>query len=175
MGRELQATAPESWLVVPCGSNELDVTKEEAVQAVVLQEQPSVIIHAAAYTDVDRAEREVVRAETVNVGGAANVARAAGRIGARMIYISTDFVFDGSQGFPYSPDAQANPLGVYGRSKLAGEREVAKIMGGVALTVRTAWVYSTRGRNFVSTMLRLMRDRDSVGVVCDQVGTPTWG
>src|SRR5215207_7909608 len=124
MGRELQATAPDKWLVVPCGSHELDVTKEEAVQAVVLQEQPSVIIHAAAYTDVDRAEREADRAEIVNAGGAANVARAAGQIGARMIYISTDFVFDGNQGSPYTPDHRANPLGVYGRSKLAGEHEV---------------------------------------------------
>lgn len=174
VGLELQATAPAEWQVLPCGLTELDVTQAEAVGALVAREQPAVIIHAAAYTDVDGAEHAVQRAEAVNTAGAANVAQAASRVGARMIYLSTDFVFDGSQGHPYAPEDRAIPLGVYGRSKLAGERQVAAISGGTGLIVRTAWVYSAQGHNFVLTMLRLMREEESVGVVCDQVGTPTW-
>jgi dTDP-4-dehydrorhamnose reductase len=139
------------------------------------RERPSLVIQAAAYTDVDGAEQHPDRAAAVNTDGAANVAQAATRIGARMIHISTDFVFDGRQGRPYAPHDLPHPLGVYGRTKLAGEREVARITQGSALVVRTAWVYSVHGRNFVRTMLRLMSDQDSIGVVCDQVGTPTWG
>jgi dTDP-4-dehydrorhamnose reductase len=175
VGLELQAMAPSHWQVLACRSSELDVTQPDAVSALVARERPAVIIHAAAYTDVDGAEREMDRAEAVNTAGAANVARAAVRAEARMIHLSTDFVFDGRQGHPYAPDDPAQPLGVYGRSKLAGEREVAAVTGGAALIVRTAWVYSAGGRNFVLTMLRLMREEDSVGVVSDQVGTPTWG
>ena len=175
MGLELQAMAPSYWQILPCRSSELDVTQPDAVNRLVTRERPTVIIHAAAYTDVDGAERNARRAEAVNTLGAANVARAAVQVQARMILLSTDFVFDGRQGHPYAPDDPANPLGVYGRSKLAGEREVSAVTRGSALIVRTAWVYSARGRNFVLTMLRLMREQEEVGVVSDQVGTPTWG
>lgn len=175
VGLELQATAPPNWQVLACGSQDLDVTRADAVRELLDRERPVLIIQAAAYTNVDTAESQVARAEAVNTAGASNVAAAAARIGARMIHISTDFVFDGSQGHPYVPGDAATPLGVYGRTKLAGEREVTGATGGVALIVRTAWVYSVHGRNFVRTMLRLMRDQDSVKVVCDQVGTPTWG
>lgn len=175
VGRELQATAPSGWQVVACGSRELDVSQAGAVHAVLERERPALIIQAAAYTDVDRAEREAERAAAVNAAGAANVAHGAVRVGARMIHLSTDFVFDGGQGRPYRPGDVASPLGVYGRTKLEGEREVSKITSGLALIVRTAWVYSVHGHNFVLTMLGLMRERDSVGVVSDQVGTPTWG
>lgn len=175
VGQELQATAPAQWTVVACGSEELDVTRADAVRELLERERPAVIIQAAAYTDVDTAEREVERAEAVNTSGASYVAAEAARLGARMIYISTDFIFDGKQGHPYAPDDPATPLGVYGRTKLAGEREVTRLTRGAALIVRTAWVYSVHGRNFVRTMLRLMSEQDSVKVVCDQVGTPTWG
>lgn len=174
IGAELQATAPTRWQVVPCGAAELDVTQAEAARLVIVRERPAVIIHAAAYTDVDSAEREVERAESVNAAGAANVAAAASDVGARMIYISTDFVFDGSLGRPYLPEDQARPLGVYGRTKLAGERAVLDRAGSSSLVVRTAWVYSAHGHNFVRTMLGLMKTQGSVGVVSDQVGTPTW-
>lgn len=174
IGSELQATAPGTWQVVPCGSSELDVTQADAARAIIVRERPVVIIHAAAYTDVDSAEREVERAEAVNAAGAANVAAAGSEVGARMIYISTDFVFDGSLGRPYAPGDQARPLGVYGRTKLAGERAVLDRTGGRSLVVRTAWVYSAHGHNFVRTMLGLMKTQSSVGVVSDQVGTPTW-
>jgi dTDP-4-dehydrorhamnose reductase len=175
VGLELQAAAPADWQVLACGSRDLDVTRADAVRELLERERPAVIIQAAAYTDVDTAEREVERAEAVNTSGASHVAAGAAAIGARVIYISTDFVFDGKQSHPYAPDDPANPLGVYGRTKLAGEREVTRLTRGAALIVRTAWVYSVHGRNFVRTMLRLMSEQDSVKVVCDQVGTPTWG
>lgn len=175
VGQELQATAPPRWKVVACGAEELDVTQADAVRELLERERPAAIIQAAAYTDVDTAEREVERAEAVNTSGASHVAAEAARIGARMIYLSTDFIFDGKQGHPYAPDDPATPLGVYGRTKLAGEREVTRLTRGTGLIVRTAWVYSVHGRNFVRTMLRLMGEQDSVNVVCDQVGTPTWG
>jgi dTDP-4-dehydrorhamnose reductase len=175
VGQELQATAPAQWKVVACGSEELDVTRADAVRELLDRERPALVIQAAAYTDVDAAERQVEQAEAVNTAGASHVAAEAARIGARLIYISTDFIFDGGQGHPYAPDDPATPLGVYGRTKLAGEREVTRLTRGVALIVRTAWVYSAYGRNFVRTMLRLMSEQDSVKVVCDQVGTPTWG
>jgi dTDP-4-dehydrorhamnose reductase len=174
VGSELQATAPGTWNVIPCGSNDLDVTRADMAKAVISQERPALIIHAAAYTDVDRAEREVDRAEAVNSTGAANIAIAASEVGARMIYISTDFVFDGGLGRPYLPDDPAHPLGVYGHTKLAGERAVLAHGGGRSLVVRTAWVFSAFGRNFVRTMLGQMRTESSVSVVSDQVGTPTW-
>ncbi|MGH7508235.1 MAG: dTDP-4-dehydrorhamnose reductase [Gemmatimonadales bacterium] len=175
VGRELQATAPSKWHLVACGSRELDVTQPPAVRQFLERERPALVIHAAAYTDVDGAEGQADKAEAVNAAGAANVADGTSRIGARLIHISTDFVFDGRQGYPYSPDDEPSPLGVYGRTKVAGEREVTRITGGAALVVRTAWVYSQYGHNFVHTMLELMSRRESVGVVCDQVGTPTWG
>jgi dTDP-4-dehydrorhamnose reductase len=172
VGSELQATAPGTWEVIPCGSNDLDVTRRDVAAAVLTRERPSVVIHTAAYTDVDRAEREAERAEAVNAVGGANVAAAASEVGARMIYLSTDFVFDGSLGRPYLPEDTARPLGVYGRTKLAGERAALDHPG--SLVVRTAWVYSAHGRNFVRTMLGQMREQGPVNVVSDQVGTPTW-
>jgi len=175
VGLELQATAPSAWRVIPCGSRDLDVTDREAVRAVLQRERPALVIQAAAYTKVDRAEQESEQAKQVNVAGALNVAAEAARLGTRMIHLSTDFVFDGRKDRPYLPADLPNPISVYGRTKLAGEREVSRATGGAALIVRTAWVYSEHGRNFVRTMLRLMGEQDRVRVVTDQVGTPTWG
>jgi dTDP-4-dehydrorhamnose reductase len=155
-------------------SSDLDVTQPRLVQRVMEQVYPAVVINTAAFTQVDAAERETARAQAVNADGAGIVARAAHQVGARVIHLSTDFVFDGSQGRPYTPSDPPNPLGVYGRSKLAGEQLVQEQTAGAALVVRTAWVYAARGHNFVRTMLRAMRERESVGVVGDQVGTPTW-
>jgi len=174
LGRELQRTAPPEWRVRSCGSTELDVTRPQSVTRTFDREQPQLVINAAAYTAVDAAEGDAERAEAVNATGAAHVAEAAQRVGARLIHVSTDFVFDGAQGRPYEPRDPPAPLGVYGRTKLAGEREVLRICGDRALVVRTAWLYASQGRNFVHTMLRLVRERDQVGVVADQVGTPTW-
>ena len=174
LGIELQAAAPAGWRVIACGSAELDVTRTEAVDAALERERPAVVFHTAAYTAVDAAEEDPAAAEAVNAGGAAHVARAARRVAARLIHVSTDFVFDGAQGRPYTTGDRPNPLGAYGRSKLGGEREVLRITEGRALVLRTAGVYSSRGRNFVLTMLRLMQERDELGVVSDQIGTPTW-
>jgi dTDP-4-dehydrorhamnose reductase len=174
IGTELQATAPKEWQVVPCTSSQLDVTQADSVMATMRREQPSVVLHAAAYTDVDRAESEPDRAAEINTKGAEHVAAAARDMGARMVYLSTDYVFDGAASRPYLPEDPVRPLGVYGSTKLAGERAVLHSAGNSSLIVRTAWVYSNHGRNFVRTMLHLMRTRTSIGVVSDQVGTPTW-
>jgi dTDP-4-dehydrorhamnose reductase len=174
VGLTLQETVPPGWRCIACDSTELDVTKAEAVRAVIGRHRPAVVIHAAGYTRVDAAEANPAEAEAVNAAGAEHVALAARAVGARVVQVSTDFVFDGAQGRPYTPSDRPNPLGVYGRTKLAGEVAIARILGSRAVVVRTAWVYSRHGTNFVRTMLRLMRERAPIGVVADQIGTPTW-
>jgi dTDP-4-dehydrorhamnose reductase len=174
IGLELQAIAPSGWVVAACPSDQLDVTQAGAVRAAITAFRPSVVIHTAAYTSVDAAEANADRARAVNVHGTAHVAEAALEVGARLLHLSTDFVFDGAQGRPYAPGDEPRPLGVYGRTKLEGERAVVRILDRQALIVRTAWVYSRHRQNFVLTMLRLMAERSEVGVVADQVGTPTW-
>jgi dTDP-4-dehydrorhamnose reductase len=174
LGVALQATVPRGWRVVPCDRRQLDVTSEAEAHYVVGRERPGLVINTAAYTAVDAAESEAAVAAMVNTRGAANMAQAAREIGARVIHLSTDFVFDGGQGCPYAPTDATNPLGVYGHTKLDGEREVARLSEGSAVILRSAWVYGIHGKNFVLTMLRLMREKDSVRVVADQVGTPTW-
>jgi dTDP-4-dehydrorhamnose reductase len=174
LGRELVKTAPPAWRVRACDSAELDVTCPETVARAFGYDPPSLIINTAAYTAVDAAERDSERAEAVNTAGARHVAEAAQRVGARVVHLSTDFVFDGARGQPYGPGDRAEPLGVYGRTKLAGEREVLRVCGDHALVIRTAWLYASQGRNFPLTMLRLMREREEIGVVADQIGTPTW-
>ncbi len=174
LGLALQATVPRGWRVIPCDHRQLDVTNDAQVHHVIGRERPGLVVNAAAYTAVDAAESEPERAAAVNTAGAANVARAARETGARLIHLSTDFVFDGCQGRPYGPNDPTNPLGVYGRTKLEGEHEVARITQGAAVILRSAWIYGIHGKNFVLTMLRLMREKESVRVVADQVGTPTW-
>ncbi len=151
----------------------VDLGDRGRVLAFAEHSRPALIINAAAYTAVDKAESESELAYRVNRDGAAHLAEAAKHVGARLIHVSTDYMFDGRKSTPYLPDDEPNPLNVYGASKLAGERAVLEICEGAALVVRTAWVYSAHGSNFVKTMLRLMRERKEVRVVCDQVGTPT--
>lgn len=171
LGRALQRTAPESAMLVPCARAQLDISQTDSIEKAVAAKS-DVIINAAAYTAVDRAESEPDVAHAVNALGAAHMAQAAATSGARLIHISTDFVFDGTQGRPYRPDDAPNPLNVYGASKLAGERAVQRACSA-ALVLRTAWVYSWEGRNFLRTMLRLMTERDALQVVDDQIGSPT--
>jgi len=173
LGRELQRTAPEGHEVIALSSALLDVTDGKQIEHALSGHEPEVVINAAGYTAVDKAESERERAQAVNALGPDLLARAAVARGIRFIQVSTDFVFDGAKGSPYLPDDQPNPLGVYGETKLAGERAVMAA-DSRALVVRTAWVYSAHGQNFVNTMLRLMRERTSLSVVADQVGTPTW-
>lgn len=156
------------------GRDELDIGDREAVWRVVAALRPEAIINAAAYTAVDKAETEKELALRVNGAGPGHLAEAAKSQSARLLHISTDFVFDGSQSHPYAPDAAVCPLGAYGESKLEGERRVRAALGDEALILRTAWVYAANGHNFVRTMLRLMGERGKVRVVADQVGSPTW-
>lgn len=174
LGHELVAAAPERMHVCAFGRDDLDITDTAAIAERFEAAAPDVVINAAAFTAVDRAEHERARAFAVNENGATNIAAAAALRDARLIHVSTDFVFDGRQATPYSPADPPNPLGVYGESKLAGETGVLRELGQRALIVRTAWVYSGHGHNFVNTMLRLMREKDELRVVCDQIGTPTW-
>ena len=174
VGVELLRGAPPQWQALGFGKPELDVTDAAALRAVFERERPAVVINAAAYTAVDAAEANAPAAELINAHGAELVAAAAERIGARIIHLSTDFVFDGERGTPYRPDDEPRPLSVYGRTKLAGEREVLGRGGGGALVLRTAWVYASHGRNFARSMLARMRQGDALRVVADQVGTPTW-
>jgi len=173
VGTALLASAPDTCCVRGVRHAEMDITRHDDVRACIADFRPDVIINAAAYTAVDRAETESEIAARVNTGGAENLARAAAAANARLIHISTDFVFDGQRSSPYRPDDAPAPLGVYGATKLAGERIVRAVLPETATIVRTAWVYAATGQNFVRTMLRLMRERGRVSVVADQVGTPT--
>lgn len=172
-GRELSRTAPDFVELLCLDRNRLDITDAAAVVRTVRAEKPALLINAAAYTAVDRAEGEREQAFAVNATGAGNLAAAAGEVGARFIHLSTDFVFDGAKSSPYQSDDRPNPLGIYGASKLAGELAVRENSPG-ALIVRTSWLYSAHGHNFVKTMLRLLAEREELQVVADQVGTPTW-
>lgn len=170
LGRSLALVAPAEATVVRLDRNALDITDVQAVTAVMENEKPDVVFNAAAYTAVDKAENDVEAARAGNATAVGILAQASRRIGASFVHVSTDFVFDGSAGTPYRTDAATAPLGVYGATKLEGER----LAGSDALIVRTAWVYAPVGGNFVRTMLRLMGERPEVRVVADQIGTPTY-
>jgi dTDP-4-dehydrorhamnose reductase len=152
---------------------ELDITNADHVRRVVAAAEPRAVINCAAWTDVDGAETAEAAATSVNGEGAGNVARAAAEVGARIVHVSTDYVFDGNKREPWLESDPVNPLGAYGRSKLAGEEQVALAPDEHAI-VRTAWLFGAGGRNFVDTMLALGHERDEVSVVSDQVGSPTW-
>lgn len=155
-------------------SKEMDITDYDAVTAKFNEIKPDVIFHCAAYTAVDPAEDEGKEANwKVNVDGTRNVAKAAENVGAILIYISTDYVFDGKKESEYQVDDQANPQTEYGRAKLAGEEVIREIMDNYYI-IRTSWVFGQYGKNFVFTMLRLAETHDTLTVVNDQVGRPTW-
>jgi dTDP-4-dehydrorhamnose reductase len=170
LGRGLAATAPEGAEIVSHDIDTLDITDKASVDAALAEIRPALLLNAAAYTAVDKAESDEAAAHAVNATAVGLLADAARGVGARFVHVSTDFVFDGKAGTPYAPEATPNPLGAYGRTKLAGEL----LAGPDALIVRTAWVYAPTGGNFVRTMLRLMGERPEVRVVADQVGTPTY-
>lgn len=153
--------------------DELDITDRDAVFNVVKIFKPDVIINAAAHTAVDRAESEVELSEAINVKGPQYLAEAANEIGAVILHISTDYVFEGTGTGEYKEDDQTNPQGVYGRTKLEGETAVQQA-NPRSIILRTAWVFGEHGHNFVKTMLRLAKDRDSLGIVGDQFGGPTY-
>jgi len=174
LASELQVSLPPGVQLTVLGRDRLDIANAVQVQQAIAGLMPAVVINAAAYTAVDKAESEQAQAFAVNAEGAGHLARACALHGARLVHVSTDFVFSGEACHPYLPTDAAGPVSVYGASKLAGEQRIQEELGGRAVVIRTAWVYSRVGRNFVKTMLRLMAERDSLGVVSDQVGTPTW-
>ncbi|MGA7800486.1 MAG: dTDP-4-dehydrorhamnose reductase [Gammaproteobacteria bacterium] len=151
----------------------LDIGNAEQARATLAAEGPDWIVNCAAYTNVDGAESDAEGAFAVNRDGAANVAAAAAGCGARLVHVSTDYVFDGNQSRPWQESDPASPLGIYGQSKWAGEQAVRATVPG-AVILRTAWVYGAHGRNFAKTILRLAAERDSLSVIDDQVGCPTW-
>ena len=159
--------------VIAPGRSELDLSLPSHVATTAMQLQADWVINCAAYTQVDKAESESEQAFIVNRDSPAQLAQAVANYGGRMLQVSTDFIFDGTQRQPYLETDQTNPLGVYGRSKLEGELAVRRVLPE-AVVLRTAWVYGVRGHNFVKTMLRLAMAGKPLRVVDDQVGTPTW-
>jgi dTDP-4-dehydrorhamnose reductase len=170
LGRALVAAAPAGCECIAVARDELDLTDEGAIRRVVAAHAPDAVINAAAYTAVDRAESEEALARAINADAVGTLADALARTGGRLVHVSTDYVFDGSSTRAYRPGDPRNPQSAYGRTKASGEDAA----GPDAAIVRTAWVYGAGGSNFVSTMLRLMRERDEVRVVADQIGAPTW-
>ena len=173
LGTELQKTGPKNFELLALGRDELDIGAAEPIADTISQFKPTVVINAAAYTAVDQAEAEPEEAEQINSLAPGYLAVACRKNRALLIHISTDFVFDGLGNTPYKPDSKTSPLGSYGRTKLLGEEKILEELS-TALIVRTSWVYSAYGKNFVKTMLRLMQERDTVRVVEDQIGAPTW-
>ena len=173
LGQALLANTPDWTHTTALTSGDLDITDREHIQNAVTALQPTWIINAAAYTSVDRAEEEPEKAKAVNETAVRHLAEAANVNGSRLLHISTDFVFDGAAMRPYRPDDVTNPINVYGHTKLLGEYAAVEASEGDAVVIRTAWVYSRTGKNFLTTMQRLMREREALKIVDDQRGTPT--
>jgi dTDP-4-dehydrorhamnose reductase len=173
LGRALCISAPNDAELVAVTRNELDLANAAAIADCVSRVRPDVVLNAGAYTAVDLAESEKELAYKVNGAAPGALAHACREIGARLIHVSTDYVFDGRASRPYRPDDATNPQNVYGASKLEGEQRIAQCSGLDWVVVRTAWVYAAQGKNFVRTMLRLFGERERIGVVADQIGTPT--
>jgi len=174
LGQALKAAAPAYSIMqfYFAGSVEADVTNPDSLNDIFSRVKPQYCINTAAYTAVDKAESEPEKAYAINVTGAANIALACKNFGVVLLHISTDFVFDGTAHSPYNEDDTTNPQSVYGKTKRDGEIEIEKITEQYYI-VRTSWVYSQFGNNFMKTMLRLATERSSLSVVNDQVGTPT--
>lgn len=177
LGKTLQVLWPSSHLsrhlnLIPLNREQLDIRSSKDVEAKLSALDANIIINAAAYTAVDRAEQDRANAFASNEQGAANIASWAATNEAWLLHISTDFVFDGEAVSPYAPASEPSPIGVYGESKLAGEVKVRQLLPRTGTIIRTSWLYSEFGNNFVKTMLRLMSERSKLSVVDDQIGSP---
>lgn len=170
LGGALQRTAPAWADVNAIDVEDVDLTDAPMLTARLVVEAPDVIINAAAYTAVDKAESDEALARAINADAVATMVAALASTGGKLVHVSTDYVFDGTACEPYKPDAPRNPQSAYGRTKAEGE----DALRAQDLLVRTAWVYEAGGANFVRTMIRLMNEREELGVVADQVGSPTW-
>jgi dTDP-4-dehydrorhamnose reductase len=173
LGTEVEARLRDLRLKYVATDLDLDITSRQPVKAFAARLRPEWIVVCAAYTAVDQAEDEEDLARRINVDGPENIGFAARSIGARVIHVSTDYVFDGTSDRPYEVDDSTCPIGAYGRTKAAGEVKLAAVCDNHFI-VRTAWLYGANGKNFVETMLRLMAERDEIRVVGDQWGTPTY-
>lgn len=173
VGWELARTLASAGSVIALSRSELDLTDPAAIAVRVRTVRPDVIVNAAAYTGVDKAETDKEQAFLVNAAGPGFLASEARECGALLVHFSTDYVFDGTKSAPYVESDPTRPLSVYGESKLAGEQAI-RATGCQHLIFRTSWIYANRGRNFLLTMLRLGRERQEVRVVDDQQGSPTW-
>jgi dTDP-4-dehydrorhamnose reductase len=173
IGWELQRTLSTLGEVVALDYPQIDLTKPGQISEVVRAIKPQLIVNAAAYTAVDQAEDEPELAAAINGVAPGILAEEARRLNAAIVHYSTDYVFDGAKVSPYTEDDQPNPLNVYGRTKLAGERAVQDA-GATHLIIRTSWVYGIRGKNFLLTILKLARERQELNIVDDQIGAPTW-
>lgn len=174
LGRELLRSRPQKCDVTAVDLEEADISRVEDVTSLVCGLKPQLVLNAAAYTAVDQAESQREQAFKVNGAGAGHLAKAARDSGARMVHVSTDFVFDGTASKPYRPEDPVGPINTYGASKLEGEQRVINALPDRSVIIRTSWLYSAYGRNFVKTMLRLMKERDHITIVADQIGSPTW-
>ena len=178
LGQTFQAHFPSSDLsqkyrLLTADIQEMDLTKEKSISDFLQSNIPSLIVNCGAYTSVDTAETEVEAARKINDGAVSCIARWASENNCRMIHISTDFVFDGRKREPYSPFDETNPLGIYGETKLAGESHLLKLLPKDGVVLRASWLYSEHGHNFVKTMIELMNRKSELGVVNDQIGSPT--
>lgn len=159
--------------VIETDIDTLDITNTDIVSQAISDIRPDLVIHCTAYTNVDKAEEEPEKAELINVNGTENVAKICGKLGIPLVYISTDYVFDGEKKEPYTPEDKPNPLNVYGKTKLAGEEAVKKYCEKYYIA-RTSWLYGHYGKNFVETMLEKAGAQQEIKVVDDQIGCPTW-
>jgi dTDP-4-dehydrorhamnose reductase len=173
LGKEFQNRLPSSWNIYPFTKQELNILEPDKTLEIIEAIKPDYIIHCAAYTAVDRCEDEVVQSFEVNSRGTYHVALAARNTEAKLVYISTDYVFDGKKNRPYEVKDSTNPLNQYGASKLLGEA-ITKMIQPNSYIIRTSWLYGRSGANFVKTMLRLAESGKVISVVNDQIGTPTY-
>ncbi|WP_223546411.1 dTDP-4-dehydrorhamnose reductase [Priestia aryabhattai] len=174
LGKELvELFTEKGFEVYGFGRDKIDITNQAQVQEVISTLKPNIVLHSAAHTQVDLAESEPEQAFSINAYGTRNVAVAAEAVGAKLVYVSTDYVFDGTTDEPYNEFSPTSPLGVYGKSKLAGEQFVRDLHSKFFI-VRTSWVYGKHGANFVKTMLKLGKERKELSVVADQRGCPTY-
>lgn len=156
------------------GPEDTDITKEDVLSKTLSQLSPDVIINAAAYTAVDKAEEDLALCNAINATAVENLAKYCKSSDAFLVHVSTDYVFNGHKGSPYLPNDPIEPQGAYGKTKADGEKAVLELVPEQSCLIRTAWVYSAYGNNFVKTMLRLMADKPQLTVIDDQIGTPTW-
>lgn len=174
LGRELRKICPPKFTLIALPRTELNIVDEAAVDKAITEYTPDCIINTAAYTAVDEAEKKPDLVFSINAQGAANIAKAAEKHQARLIHISTDYLFDGKKSTPYLPEDKPNPLNVYGKSKLEGEQNVLNILPKNTLILRTSWVYSCYGVNFVKSVLNALQKNSELKMVADQIGSPTW-